>query len=523
VRKRTRRRRWLLRRICAGAVLAALGVPVILASLVLQPQRVAAQIATPATQLDEPDRALYAAFRGNTTQTDPVIVSYHDILTKPKKDRIDPYTVTPERFDEQMEMLEQAGFTTLTTGQVSDWLDGKPVPPRSVWITFDDAPKGLWIYADPILARHHFHATVFTITGVVGDHQPYYLDWPELKALYKTGRWDVEVHTHLGHWRVPIDAAGHTAPFLVNRKWLPKEHRLETIQEWDRRITSDLKASRDDLLRHGFPMPHFFAYPFSAVTFPSNDPRIPPILEARTRQLFRMSVVNAENAGLITRRDVANHLLPRVEILGPTTARVMFDHVAMWEPLQVAQLHPFAESNRWVDEQGHPVPASAFSGDTLTLRTTTPYSSAYFAPGRLASWTDYQTSVHVAGLGAPSSGASASLHVLSGSDGEYAVSLSAGWVRILRGRTSQQALVLDRAIARADAHDVTVTTSNGHATVTVDGTVVYAAPEEDVQLGLPAGGVGLSVYRSRPDSPQPVFSAIRIEPITAPAGATARG
>jgi hypothetical protein len=247
------------------------------------------------------------------------------------------------------------------------------------------------------------------------------------------------------------------------------------------------------------------------------------MLEARTRQLFQMSVVNAENAGLLTRRDVAKHLLPRVEILGATTARVMFDHVAMWEPLQVAQLHPFAESNRWVDEQGHPVPASAFSGDTLTLRTTAPYSSAYFAPGRLASWTDYQTSVHVAGLGAPSSGASASLHVLSGSDGEYAVSLSAGWVRILRGRTSQQALVLDRPIARADAHDVTVTTSNGHATVTVDGIVVYAAPEEDVQLGLPAGGVGLSVYRSRPDSPQPAFSAIRIEPITAPAGATAGG
>ena len=139
----------------------------------------------------------------------------------------------------------------------------------------------------------------------------------------------------------------------------------------------------------------------------------------------------------------------------------------------------------------------------------------YFAPGRLASWTDYQTTVHVAGLGVPTSGADASLHVLSGSDGEYAVSVSVGWVRILRGRTSQQALVLDRAIGRGDAHDVdTLALSNGRVTVAIDGVLVYdARAEEDVQLGLPAGGVGLSVYRSRPDSPKPVFSGIRIEPI----------
>ena len=157
----------------------------------------------------------------------------------------------------------------------------------------------MWIYADPILARHRFHATVFTITGVVSTHQPYYLNWPELAQLSRTGRWDIEGHTHLGHWRIPVDAHGHTGPFLVNRQWLSARHRLETIQEWDQRVTNDLRASRDDLVRHGFPTPVFFAYPFSAVTFPTNDAH-PTDPRGPTRQLFRMSVVNAENAGLVT-------------------------------------------------------------------------------------------------------------------------------------------------------------------------------------------------------------------------------
>lgn len=514
-RRRSRRRRWAVRRVCTALVVLALGIPVALADVVLKPHRVAAQVDTPLQPIAPDERSLYSAFASNVTQKQPVIISYHDIRPRPK-DRHDPYTVTPTAFAREMAMLDEAGFTTLDARGVLDWLAGRPIPPRSVWITFDDAPKGLWIYADPILARHRFHATVFTITGVVGTHQPYYLNWDELRRLSRSGRWDVEAHTRLGHWRVPVDAKGDTGPFLVNRRWLPRENRLETIDEWDRRVTEDLRRSRDDIVRHGFPMPVFFAYPFSAVTFPTNDPRIPPLLEQRTRELFKMSVVNAENAGLVTRRDVANRLLPRVEVLGETTARSLFDHVAMWDPLEVAKLHPFDEAQRWVDGGGHPVPAAAFNGDSLRLPNDDRYASTFFAPGRLANWTDYRTTVHVSGLGAPSSGTSGSLHVLSGSDGEYAVSVSAGWVRILRGRTSQQALVLDRAIERGDAHDVTVATEQGHVTVSIDGVEVYSGVEPNTQLGLPAGGVGVSVYRARPESPEPVFSGIRIEP-TAPA------
>ena len=77
------------------------------------------------------------------------------------------------------------------------------MPPHSVMITFDDGAKGVWQYADPVLARYDLHATAFIITGFVGTHAPYYMTWDEIAELHDSGRWDIEAHTHLGHVQVP--------------------------------------------------------------------------------------------------------------------------------------------------------------------------------------------------------------------------------------------------------------------------------------------------------------------------------
>lgn len=514
VRIRTHLHRLVVRGVSLAVVVGALAVPVVIATRVLTVDSVAAQASAPEAHVPAADQARYLAFRTNDSQTAPVILSYHNIEEKEKIKASDVYTVTPEALAAQMAMLRDAGFTAVSAQQMTDYIAGKPLPPRSVYITFDDAPKGVWIHADPILAEYGMRATVFVITGFVGKHQPYYVTWDELHRLHDTGRWDIEAHTHIGHGRVVVTPNGKTNPFLVNRAWLPAQHRLETIGEWDHRVTADLRRSKDEIVRHGFPAPQFFAYPFSAVTFPTNDPRIPPILEARTREIFPMSVVNAENAGLVTRRDIANRLLPRVEVFGATTANVLFDRVAMWDPLQIAQLRPFDESGRWLDDHGHALATDGFGPDSLRLSPDAGgHASAYFAPGRLASWSEYSASVRVDGLGAPGSGTSGVLHVLTGSDDEYEVAVSNGWVKVLRGRTSDQRLLADHAIPEASAHTVAVSAVGGYATVTVDGVTILRDAEDHPELGLPAGGIGVSMSRSGPNGPIPVFRSIRIEPI----------
>jgi poly-beta-1,6-N-acetyl-D-glucosamine N-deacetylase len=132
----------------------------------------------------------------------PIVISYHDISPIASSS----YTVTPARFAEQMALLDALGVHTLSASEYRAYTEGKPVPPRSVMITFDDGTRGVYRFADKVLAQHKFRAVSFIITGFIGTRAPYYMTWNEIDQLDRSGRWDFEAHTHVGHARIPIDA-----------------------------------------------------------------------------------------------------------------------------------------------------------------------------------------------------------------------------------------------------------------------------------------------------------------------------
>src|SRR4051812_32484550 len=178
---------------------------------------VAAQVAPPSISLPAAERRRYERFRSAAVGGPPVILVYHDVRPRPDP----PYTVSPPQLASHLAMLRAAGFRPVTVAQVAGWLAGRPLPPRSVVLTFDDSTKGTWTYGDPILAAAGFRAVSFVITGWVGTDQPYYLTWDELRRMHASGRWDLESHSRLGHQRLPTDASGANAPALINRLWLP--------------------------------------------------------------------------------------------------------------------------------------------------------------------------------------------------------------------------------------------------------------------------------------------------------------
>ena len=80
-------------------------------------------------------------------------------------------TVAPRRFQKQMRWLKRNGYTTICTGDWLAWcLEGKPLPPRPVLLTFDDAYADLMQYAFPVLQEIGFTAIVFVVTGEIGGH-----------------------------------------------------------------------------------------------------------------------------------------------------------------------------------------------------------------------------------------------------------------------------------------------------------------------------------------------------------------
>ncbi|HEX7385664.1 MAG TPA: polysaccharide deacetylase family protein [Castellaniella sp.] len=76
---------------------------------------------------------------------------------------------TPEHFEDQLRWLARRGYAALTTAEFAQHLEHGGAPRRSVLITFDDGYLDNWVYAAPLLQRYGLRATVFVVTGWLGQ------------------------------------------------------------------------------------------------------------------------------------------------------------------------------------------------------------------------------------------------------------------------------------------------------------------------------------------------------------------
>ncbi|MDA8094320.1 MAG: polysaccharide deacetylase family protein [Betaproteobacteria bacterium] len=111
-------------------------------------------------------------------QAVPVLM-YHHVSPAPGL-----VTVSPESFQSQMAYLARAGYTTLTADQFLGFLEGNYAAPRkSVLITFDDGYLDNYVFAFPILKALGLRATIFAVTGWLGEgparHERLDAGWPD--------------------------------------------------------------------------------------------------------------------------------------------------------------------------------------------------------------------------------------------------------------------------------------------------------------------------------------------------------
>jgi peptidoglycan/xylan/chitin deacetylase (PgdA/CDA1 family) len=134
----------------------------------------------------------------------PVVLCYHGVSeTWPAET-----SVTPSRLEEHLTSFVTRGYVgaTLTDAVTSQ------LSPRTLVVTFDDAPRSLFVLARPILASLGLPATVFVPTAFPGsadpmawsgqerwvgtehEHELQCMSWDELGTLADEG-WEVGAHT----------------------------------------------------------------------------------------------------------------------------------------------------------------------------------------------------------------------------------------------------------------------------------------------------------------------------------------
>ncbi len=131
------------------------------------------------------------------------ILYYHYIANNPNpadKAR-DSLSVTPPRFEEQMDYLSKNGYTPITLDTMVAALKGQAtLPAKPIVLTFDDGYQDLFTVAFPILQKYNFHAVAFIPTGLIGTK--YYASWDQLKTMQDSGLISMQAHT-VNHASLP--------------------------------------------------------------------------------------------------------------------------------------------------------------------------------------------------------------------------------------------------------------------------------------------------------------------------------
>ncbi len=161
------------------------------------------------------------------------ILMYHHIV---KRSVHEPYSVSPDVFDQQMNWLKQNDYQVVTYADFyQSMLKNKVLPKKSVVITFDDGDVDQYSAAWPILKKYHYSALFYITTNFIGHRQ--WMDWKMLKELSTAGNMEIGAHT-MSH---------------------PNLSKLSSEKQW-----RELKISKDILEKNLKTKINFFAYPGGA-------------------------------------------------------------------------------------------------------------------------------------------------------------------------------------------------------------------------------------------------------------------
>ncbi|WP_053226159.1 polysaccharide deacetylase family protein [Solirubrobacter soli] len=130
------------------------------------------------------------------------VLCYHQIRPRTGADSATDrqYIVSPSVLDKQFQALADAGYTPISgEDYVAHMARGAKLPRKPILLTFDDASAGQYTQALPILRKHHFRATFFVMTVVLG--KPGWLTKGQVRALDRAGM-TIGAHTY-DHKAVP--------------------------------------------------------------------------------------------------------------------------------------------------------------------------------------------------------------------------------------------------------------------------------------------------------------------------------
>jgi peptidoglycan/xylan/chitin deacetylase (PgdA/CDA1 family) len=145
------------------------------------------------------------------------IILYHHIAISPINSN---YYVPPERFDEQMKLLHEWEYSTITVEMLVDAIEhGAALPPNPIVISFDDGDQSVYNDALPIMQKYGFTGVAYIVYYYMNTDG--YMTSDQIKELAADG-WEIGSHS-LTHQNLQLVPDRIRTEVVDSRKWLEQD------------------------------------------------------------------------------------------------------------------------------------------------------------------------------------------------------------------------------------------------------------------------------------------------------------
>lgn len=223
-------------------------------------------------------------------------------------DRIGTETlISNKKLDEHMKALKASGYVTITQEDIKDYyLNGKPLPPKALFLIFEDGRRDTGIFAQKILKKYNYKASILSYAQNLEIKSAKFLSPSDLKLLQKSGFWEIGTNGYRLSYINVFDRHGNffgqldTNEYQMLSSYLDRNYNhylmdyirdkygipLEDFDEMENRISHDYKMIRDIYTNSMGKTPEMYALMHSNTgKFATND-RVSNVNEKWIRKLF---------------------------------------------------------------------------------------------------------------------------------------------------------------------------------------------------------------------------------------------
>lgn len=129
----------------------------------------------------EPERSAWTSDKGF------IAVSYFGVSRSGT-----PKLIAKNQLNEQLKVLYDQGYVTISQQDVIDYYrEGKKLPDKALFLSFEDGRNDSALFAQPYLERYNYKATVMSYANKMGNSERKFLQPSDFNKMLKTGYWEL--------------------------------------------------------------------------------------------------------------------------------------------------------------------------------------------------------------------------------------------------------------------------------------------------------------------------------------------